>query len=493
MVDMGALERQLADESLRIVGPARTVDDLAVYQGIVATQSRRWRYPSMFGAMKYVVAGAIVALFGGVLVAGVLTPKPTEPQPAAVAASPTVGPVPTDGPTFEPDPTAATEEQAVDETRDILPGVDLATEEVEPGVLQVLNDGLRDLNVMLTPEPERRSSTEDARRAATNLIAGLDGSLWILGPDESYRVGHPESYPVTDDTPSFPWQKAEVDPDGRLWTSVDAADAERAELSTLRSFDGERWTTERQDVVAFALEQDGTVWVNADGRFIRLRDGWQTPQMGTEVSDFWLSPVMHGTQVPGDEIEALVESHESCLECGLTTWLLQEDGDTHGGPAGLLPAQLERVDMGAQGDHWIYQRLDVPRAGPGVTDTVAPSDTIEYLVHVTGPTFTVYRGPDDVPALGYGPGGGVFRAGPDGSVWMTPQSRSGCGGLANFDGETWVGYLEGRCVYGFDIATDGTVWVQAGDAPWSEAREEPEPFRVDTFVIRPQVAAPTRS
>ena len=161
-------------------------------------------------------------------------------------------------------------------------------------------------------------------------------------------------------------------------------------------------------MVAFDLENDGTVWVNADDRFIRLRDGWQTPQMGSEVKDFWMSPVMHGTQVAGDEIEALVEDHDgSCLGCELTVWLLQEDGDTHGGPAGLLPAELDRVDMGEQGDHWIHQRLEVPRAGPGVTDTVAPSDTIDYLVHVTGPTFTVYRGPDGVPDLGFAGGRGV--------------------------------------------------------------------------------------
>ena len=229
---------------------------------------------------------------------------------------------------------------------------------------------------MLTPVPERGRTPEDVRRAATNLVAGLDGSVWVFGPDESYRLGQAESYPVTDDTPGFPWQKAEVDPDGRLWTLVESED-EEAETSTLRSFDGQAWTTEREDVVAFDLEQDGTVWVNADDRFIRLRDGWQTPQFARDVSDFWMSPVMHGTQVTGDEVEVLVQEHQECLECGLTVWLLQEDGDTHGGPAGMLPAQIDAVDMDEDGDHWIYQHLDVPLSGPGVTDTVAPSRTLE--------------------------------------------------------------------------------------------------------------------
>ena len=129
--------------------------------------------------------------------------------------------------------------------------------------------------------------------------SSLGDVAWVFGPDESYRVGQPQSHPVTDDTPGFPWQKAEVDPDGRLWTLVES----NTGTSALRSFGGEAWHTERSDVVAFDLGQDGTVWVNADDRFIRLRDGWRTPQFASEVSDFWMSPVMHETAVPGDEID----------------------------------------------------------------------------------------------------------------------------------------------------------------------------------------------
>ena len=358
----------------------------------------------------------------------------------------------------------------------------LTTLEVEPGVYQVLNDGHRDLTVMLTPVPGPGRNPEDARRAATNLVAGLDGSVWVFGPDESYRVGQPETYRATEDSPSFPWQKAEVDPGGKLWTLVGSD----TETSALRSFGSGSWQTERDDVVAFDLEQDGTVWVNADDRFIRLRDGWQTPQFARDVEDFWLSPVMHGTQVPDDEIEVLVQTREMCLECGLTVWLLQEDGDTHGGPAGMVPAQLDAVDMDEDGDWWIYQHLDVPLPGPGVTETVAPTRTLEYVVHVTGSTFTVYSDAEGVPKLGGGGSGVVFRAARDGSVWLTP---SACDGLARFDGEVWLRYLSGRCVYGFDFATDGTVWVQAASPHGQDESAEPEPFPVDTFVIRPEVAA----
>ena len=475
MDDMKVFERQIADESLRIVGPSRPVNEAAIFTAITATQSPKWRFQTMFSATKFVVAGAIVALFGGFLLAGMLTQPNEVPAPAASTA--------TASPSAEASAYRTTPPDATTRS-DLLPGVDLVTEEVERGVLRLVNDGHRDLTVMLTPVPGPGRNPEDARRAATNLVAGLDGSVWVFGPDESYRVGQRATYPATEDSPSFPWQKAEVDPGGRLWTLVGSD----AETSALRSFGGGSWQTERDDVVAFDLEQDGTVWVNADDRFIRLRDGWQTPQFARDVEDFWLSPVMHGTQVPGDEIEVLVQTREMCLECGLAVWLLQEDGDTHGGPAGMVPAQLDAVDMDEDGDWWIYQHLDVPLPGPGVTETVAPTRTLEYVVHVTGPTFTVYSDAEGVPKLGGWGSGVVFRAARDGSVWLTP---SACDGLARFDGEVWLRYLSGRCVYGFDFGPDGTVWVQAASPHGQGESAEPEPFPVDTFVIRPEVAAST--
>ena len=44
----------------------------------------------MFSATKFIVAGAIVALFGGFLLAGVLTTQPTQPQPPAASTESTV-------------------------------------------------------------------------------------------------------------------------------------------------------------------------------------------------------------------------------------------------------------------------------------------------------------------------------------------------------------------------------------------------------------------
>ena len=73
MDDMSAFERQLERRIQRFVGPVRPVDDLAVFDAVVATsRSQGWSF-SMWSAVKFVAAAFIVALFGGFLLAGVLT------------------------------------------------------------------------------------------------------------------------------------------------------------------------------------------------------------------------------------------------------------------------------------------------------------------------------------------------------------------------------------------------------------------------------------
>jgi hypothetical protein len=88
MQDMNALERQVTRDALRDVGPVRPVDDAAIFNSITASQSPKWRFQSVFSATKFVVASAIVALFGGFLLAGVLT-LPSDEQMPMVGASTT--------------------------------------------------------------------------------------------------------------------------------------------------------------------------------------------------------------------------------------------------------------------------------------------------------------------------------------------------------------------------------------------------------------------
>jgi dipeptidyl aminopeptidase/acylaminoacyl peptidase len=81
MLDMTAFEHQLADESLRIVGLPRPVDDLAVYEAVTAaTRSPKWRVESLFNVISFAASAVIVALFGGLL----LIARPFDHQGASV-------------------------------------------------------------------------------------------------------------------------------------------------------------------------------------------------------------------------------------------------------------------------------------------------------------------------------------------------------------------------------------------------------------------------
>ena len=110
MSDMNAFERRLTAELERIAGPQRPVDASAIRLAATATTptgtwstfTRRFRgdpsptsgprHYSMVSAAKLVAAAAVVALFGGLLLAGVLTPQPDPAlTPGAATASPTPG------------------------------------------------------------------------------------------------------------------------------------------------------------------------------------------------------------------------------------------------------------------------------------------------------------------------------------------------------------------------------------------------------------------
>jgi hypothetical protein len=106
----------------------------------------------MFSATKFVVAGVIVALFGGFLLTGVLT-QPSEESVPGVGASAAASARP-DSTVEATDPTGEPESAP---SADLLPGVHLVTAEVGPGVYRVLSDGEHDLqknvwNVSVAPD-----------------------------------------------------------------------------------------------------------------------------------------------------------------------------------------------------------------------------------------------------------------------------------------------------------------------------------------------------
>ncbi len=146
MNDMNTFEQQLASGLDQLAGPRRSVDAIAISRGVIS-QSPKWRFQSMFSAAKFVVAGAVVALFGGFLLAGVLT-QPSEEQARVVGASPSA-------------------------TSDLLST--LVTEEVEPGVYRVLSDDvghdLLDLRAAM-----QRLDPDDRALLAMRYVAGFNAT-----------------------------------------------------------------------------------------------------------------------------------------------------------------------------------------------------------------------------------------------------------------------------------------------------------------------------
>lgn len=420
-----------------------------------AAGPRRTPGRSSVSAMRPLVLVALIALgTGSVYLAG-QGPSPV-PTPLVATTSPTVAPSPTASPT----PARSTKPAS-----GLL--ASLVTEEVEPGVLRVVSDGHRDVSLDLYDSP----ATWDSSRRS-NVVAGPDGSVWLFGADAWYRLGEPATYPVTDETPNQPWQMAQVAPDGTLWTLVESDGGTTAAIASFR--DG-AWTVRNGTVGSFDLEPDGTVWVSTASGFVRLRDASQILEAADGQEDterFWVSPVEPPAEV-GD-VEFVVQSGPGAPDSELRRSWLREDGEPHSDVVdGVLPVQIDDVDMDPHGALWIYQTLRVPVAGTweGIDDP--DTRTIHYLVHVAEES-VVYTDEQGVPELG-----GSFRAAPDGSAWLAPR----CGGIANFDGTTWTRYLPGRCVVAFDISPDGTVWLQAAPEDNTFSEEPDEADTTETLVI----------
>ena len=453
MVDMDALERQLADESLRIVGPARSVDDLTVFESVAAaSRSQRWGF-DMFSALKFITAGVIVALFGGFLLAGILTTEQEgEVLPAAVTQSP---------------PPMTTEE--------LLSG--MVTEEVEPGVVRVLNDGVRDL------------SSSDTGYPGHSVDVTPDGSVWLSGPDAMYRLGDEVMFRGADPWPPY----KELAPDGSLWAFGEVVDFNDA----IFSFDGEGWTeraTKTDDTLHFgalAVGPDGTVWVAASDQDKYCPDTESADCNGTDllrleddgsltVIDDW--GVLYAGDVAYDELA--VSPDGDVWLVGMVRWdgpeaeaLLRFDGkgwEVIPGPEGFLnhPAG-NSLDFGPDGTLWV--NTNYPEDGDWRVGGLARFDDPGWT------TFTEAEGVKDWGGQGF-IATDLLRVAPDGSLWMNGSpTDDGCGGVAHYDGTTWTSYLRVSCVHDLAIAPDGSLWVRAS------VYEDMGPAGgVDTYVIPPR-------
>ena len=472
MDDMNAFERQLARDAVRDVGPIRPVDDLAIFNTIAATQSPKWRFQSMFSATKFVVAGAIVALFGGFLLSGVLT-QPSDEQLPAVGASASAQAEPSGAATAEPE----SKPDTTTATSDLLPGVDLVTEEVEPGVYRVLSDGVRDLRWKPWGWPGTGRNAYSAVRGA--IAVGPSGEVWsFTAPDELgegcpstpdggsapcttfYRLGAPETHVMEEGIVSeihAGMDAVDVAQDGTIW-EADAAAHE------LRSFDGEAWTTRRQ-------MPEGGYWL---GQVVVGRDGevwglWRGSAGRTRLGRFaegkWSTAVVPTAKSSHDTRLVAGAGGEAYIVNGATVRRVE---DLDRWPV-VARAETTDIDPAAHAGA-------AARAGGGmVWWVIRPDKASNDVVRFDGSQVERFDVVPDDHFLA------VIGVGADGSGWLAGQfDQEGCDGIIRHDGAEARRFLAGTCPVAADFAPDGSVWLQA---------VAPSRDTVDLYVITPKAVA----
>ena len=386
---------------------------------------------TLFSALKFIAATAIVALFGGFLLAGVLTTEQgDEALPAAVTESPT--------------PMT---------TEELLSG--MVTEEVEPGVYRVLDDGAG--HPMGVGHPVN-----------AGLYVGPDGAVWVRASNDDvegavmWQLGVPgrhEQGPAGDFSDPFDFATA---PDGTLWV---------AGYAYLSSYDGDSWTRHpvakepsREwplSAVAVEVQSDGTVWAAWDDRLGRLdAEGWQYYPM--EV-DGWLRSLV---VQPDGSVLAFDGRNGRMLHFDGAEWLEVPMLDT--GAA----THVSGVRIGSDGTLWVH--FISRSTGPGRMDggwwgsRWWDSDEVpqDHLAHYDGETWTTYSAADGLPRLTHAlkqePSWDVH---PDGSVWVLADPEQAMESdpysllwtLRSFDGDRWTEWSDGVGL--LDIGPDGTVWM----------------------------------
>jgi len=442
MNDHDAFERQLAETIEHGGRPSRPVDVAGIVRAAAATESAgRWsivtrrlrddapsaptgRGLSMFSALKLVAATAIVALFGGFLMSGLLTPSEGEPVPATT-------------------------------TDDLVAG--LTTQEVESGVLRIANDGYRDLY------HQGRSFAIDG-----GIVVGAQGAVWVYdGLGRFYRVGDEQTYELADqflmdfepeaDRDHVESLEAGADllngsPDGRLWL---------VSGNEIFFFDPElgEWDLWNGDIRAadMAVDDTGTVWATLTDELVRFNaDGAPTryvlPDEYREIESLLVSPDGVAQVTAGPSAAGGTYSE--------TADVLRLVDGAFIPVATLAPPPYYRMAAGPGGALW---------TGGGYDWESGDDFPHRDLRRLDEGGWTTFTAADGIEPWGGKPGfipWEMTAASPDGSVWVDATKEASadnnvCDGLGRFDGASWTSYLAGHCIADIDFTTSGDAWVLA--------------------------------
>ena len=395
---------------------------------------------TMFSALKFIAAAAIVALFGGFLLAGVVTtPQGDEMAPAAVTES----------------PSSMT-------TEALLSG--MVTEEVEPGVFRVLDDGAGHTFPLVGV---------DHPRDVDGLYAAPDGAVWVrLSPccSDNEVEGVPDQILLRLVTPGNHVASPDGYPgglslatglDGTLWAGG---------YSEVAAWDGETWAKHDprpgddhggpDPGVWIEVLPDGSVWTTYhEGSAWLGPDGWEAFSTA-DGAPGWLADIV---LAPSGDIYSVGGPLNGSPDGGQLVRL--EDGKWQEVPLPVTDeaARVTGIRQAPDGSLWVHF---ISRAFPsGVPrdledwwgDGTHPHD---HLARLDGETWTVHLTPDLLPVFtsSFSVLGSEWDIHPDGSLWfMAAPDEGHSQSLRSFDGETWTIQLEG--VDWFHIGPDGTVWT----------------------------------
>jgi hypothetical protein len=442
MDEMTAFEHQVAGELVRRAGPERPVDAAAILTAITATRSPNWRFQSVFSAAGFVVAAAIVALFGGFLLAGVMTEPSAESVPA-LAPSPATTP---DLLRATPDPSAG-----------------LVTEPVAPGIVRVLSDG---------------AGHDLASLGVDDIAIGADGAVWMTGTSSLFRLGQPGVAPVRGYSS---YRNLTVADDGTVWVGT----------SNPSSYDGERWSSAPGDVDWWAVRPDGTVWgVRPDASFFggdeqkppgfvlsRIEDGrWAT----VDVVGWPRGAIGDASAPYGPGLVATADGSLWLIaHRGDKALLMRYDGTTW--DAVETPFDPWWIADGPDGSWVLVDRNVGTHDGETRIARFVQGTWSESRVQL--PDATEYWSEDTLRPI----------VASDGAVWLRvglPDERGGrqhvfpegCDGVARVVGSTWTHYLAGICIWDMAPGPHGEVWVATwdGDMQLQQAG--------DVYLIRPAVS-----
>jgi streptogramin lyase len=427
---LGAIGRRRTDVAVPPVLHERVamVPSVTPHRRHWLPQFSGWPRP-LFSTAKFVLAAAIVALFGGFLLAGILA------DPEAERSAPA---------TTTPSPSPVT----VDE---MLAGM-ITSEDPEAGLISVENDGHRDIY----QTPWTRGG---------DIEVGADGSVWIIWPGgEFFRLGDEPTYHlaaldhVTD---------IEVGPDGTLWIILE---------DHLLSFDTslgsglglwERFESGRGLLHAMAIGADGTIWATSDEALVRFdADGW--------TEHLW--PPTNARDMNLDSI--------SVSDDGVV-WLTWEKDQDRGAIVRFDHGEWLFDPLPSPVRPWV--EADV---SPDGILWIAGDDELMHrsLARFDGSEWAVFNEADGVRPWG-GKQGFIpqeeLHATPDGGVLIDASAGEGFpaldAGTGRFDGTTWTDTPAPWHLIDADGGPDGSVWILGPPGPLDDG--------LRLTVIRPEVSS----